>query len=188
MSSSTLPLIGRLPWLHKAVRRNKMLSNIGFIVNGITPNNIWNCFNFKIILSTFDLKLTSFIWSKSRTKKPLSAVTALFSSSRFIRLEFPIMFLLDTGSVQRGRINEMIDFCFCLSLPNFILWNCLFVSYYIMQCDLLFCLQVCSVQIYLIGFCFVTWYFALTRIKTRVVIPDPPPPPPTNFAQNVDFM
>ena len=38
--------------LVKAAQTNTILSNIGFIKRGITPERILNCFNFKMFLST----------------------------------------------------------------------------------------------------------------------------------------
>ena len=38
--------------LVKAAQKNTILSNIGFIKRGITPERILNCFNFKMFLST----------------------------------------------------------------------------------------------------------------------------------------
>ena len=125
-------MIGCLAKLHKAAHTNIILSSIGFIVNGITPDNILNCFNFKIILSTWDLKeathrvwvapreeslgpqqyageikLTFSITNKSLTKKPLSAMTASPSSSRLTKPEFLTISLSDTDPVHRRGINEI---------------------------------------------------------------------------------
>ena len=95
----------RLPRFDNAAQTNTMRSNIIFKSNGITPDKMRKCFNFSMDRSTCDLKAaTRRVWvtafdeslgprqyageiswiflkaSESRTKKPLSAITASPSS------------------------------------------------------------------------------------------------------------